>query len=206
MERAGGRYSEERRNEIFEAALAVLAERGYRDASMLEVAHRAHASKETLYSWFGDKGGLFEQLVSWQAERLDEALAISLEPGGGEARTVLRAFAVELLRLLLWERAVVINRVAISEYPADPAFARILTSKGRGTVVPKLVRYLEEQRSRGRLRFHNAEYAAEVFVGLIVGDMQVRRLLGSLPEPEPAQVEARARRAVEDFRKLFATG
>jgi len=206
VRRAGGRFSVERRNEILDVALAVLAERGYRDASMREIADRAHASKETLYSWFGDKSGLFEQLVSWQAERLDEALTKSLEPNGDDAKTVLRTFAVELLRLLLGERAIIINRVAISEFPADPAFARILTSRGRGSVVPKLVRYLEEQRARGRFRFQDAEYAAEVFVGLIVGDQQVRRLLGSLPEPEPAQVEARAKRAVEAFRKLFSTG
>ena len=204
--RVGGRYSVERRNEILEVALEVLAERGYRDASMREIAVRAHASKETLYSWFGDKSGLFEQLVAWQAERLNEALASSLESDGEDARMVLRTFAVELLRLLLGKRAIVINRVAISEFPADPAFARILTSKGRGNVVPKLVLYLEGQRDRGRFRFRDAEYAAEVFVGLVVGDQQVRRLLGALSEPGPAQIEARAERAVEAFRKLFATG
>ena len=92
--RVGGRFSVERRNEILDVALAVLAERGY----------RAHASKETLYSWFGDKSGLFEQMVSWQAERLDETLARSLEPEGDDARAVLRTFAVEMLRLLLGER------------------------------------------------------------------------------------------------------
>ncbi len=204
--RAGGRFSVGRRNEILDAALAVLAERGYRDASMREVARRASASKETLYSWFGDKSGLFEQLVSWQAERLEEALAKSLEPGGDDAEAVLRAFAVELLRLLLGERAIIINRVAISEFPNDPTFARILASRGRGTVVPKLGRYLEEQRALGRFRFQDAGDAAELFVGLVIGDQQVRRLLGSISEPEPKQVEARAERAVKTFLKLFATG
>jgi AcrR family transcriptional regulator len=204
--RAGGRFSVERRNEILDVALAVLEERGYRDASMREIAHRARASKETLYSWFGDKSSLFEQLVSWQAERLDEALARSLQPDGDEAAAVLRAFAVELLRLLLGERAIIINRVAISEFPTNPTFARILASRGRGSVVPKLENYLEEQQTRGRFRFRDAEYAAEVLVGLVVGDQQVRRLLGSLPQPEPTQVEARANRAVDAFLTLFATG
>lgn len=204
--RVGGRFSVERRNEILGVALEVLAERGYRDASMREIARRAHASKETLYSWFGDKSGLFEQLVSWQAERLDEALAKSLEPDGDNGEAVLRAFAVELLRLLLGERAIIINRVAISEFPTDPTFARILASRGRGSVVPRFARYLEEQKARGRLSFRDAGVAAEVFVGLVVGDQQVRRLLGSLPEPEPAQVEARAGRAVEAFLTLFAAG
>jgi AcrR family transcriptional regulator len=203
--RVGGRFSVERRNEILDVALAVLAERGYRDASMREIARRAHASKETLYSWFGDKSGLFEQLVSLQAERLDGALARSLEPEGNDVRAVLRTFAIEMLRLLLGERAVIINRVAISEFPADPAFARILTSRGRGSVVPKLERYLEEHRASGRFDFRDAEYAAEILVGLVIGDQQVRRLLGSLSEPGPIQIEERAELAVKAFLKLFGT-
>src|SRR3712207_7378788 len=37
-------------------------------------SERAQASKETLYAWFRDKRGLFEELVRWQAERVDAAL------------------------------------------------------------------------------------------------------------------------------------
>src|SRR3712207_6934821 len=55
-------------------SLSVLAERGYRGASMREIAERAQASKETLYAWFGNKKGLFEELVRWQAERVDAVI------------------------------------------------------------------------------------------------------------------------------------
>ena len=44
---------------------------------MREIAERAQASKETLYAWYGNKRGLFEELVSWQAERVDAALVPS---------------------------------------------------------------------------------------------------------------------------------
>jgi AcrR family transcriptional regulator len=115
VEKSGKRRSSvERREEILEVALSVLAERGYRGASMLEIARRARASKETLYTWFGSKRGLFEELVSWQAERVDAVIAPQLERDGDEDPSeVLRGFALELQRLLLGERAVVINRAAI---------------------------------------------------------------------------------------------
>ena len=119
---------------------------------------------------------------------------------------MLRAFAVELLRLLLEERVIIIDRGAISEFPADPTFARILALKGRGSVVPKLGRYLEEHRARELFRFQVAGTAAEVLVNLVVGDQQARRLLGTLPQPETSRVEARAKRAVEAFFTLFAAG
>ncbi len=177
----------------------------YWSLGMWEVAARARASKETLYSWFGDKRGLFEELVAWQAEGVDEALGSSLERDTGDTGSVLREFAVELIRLLLGERSVVINRAAISEAPADPTFARLLSAKGSGSIVPKLARYLESPRERGHLEFAGAGAAADTLIDLIIGDQQVRRLLGVLPAPEPAQIEARADQAVRSFLALFAS-
>ena len=204
VEKSGSRRSSvERREEILEVALSVLAERGYRGASMREIAERAQASKETLYAWFGNKRGLFGELVRWQAERVDAVITPNLERDGDDPSEVLRGFTIELQRLLLGERSVVINRAAISEATSDPTFAQILTTQGRGSVVPKLVRYLEGQRERGRLQFEEAEAVIDTLIGLASGDQQVRRLLGVLPMPEPEQIEARAERAVEQFLTLF---
>ena len=58
-------------------------------------------------------------------------------------------------------------------------------------MVLKLGRYLEEQQARGRFRIQDTGDAADVLVGLVVGDQQVRWLFGSLSEPESAKVEAR---------------
>jgi AcrR family transcriptional regulator len=204
VEKSGSRRSSpERREEILKIALSVLAERGFQGASMLEIARRAQASKETLYAWFGDKRGLFEELVRWQAERVDATLVPSLERDADDPVVVLRTFAVELQRLLLGDRAVVINRAAIAEVPSDPTFAQILAAKGRNTVVPRLERYLERQREQGRLDFEDAGTAVDALIDLAIGDQQVRRLLGVLPMPESEQIEARAERTVEQFLTLF---
>ncbi len=204
VEKSGSRRSSvERREEIFEVALSVLGERGYRGASMREIAERAQASKETLYAWYGNKRGLFEELVSWQAERVGSALMPSLERAADDPASVLNTFALELQRLLLGERAVVINRAAISEAASDPTFARLLVDKGRDAIVPKLGHYLQGQRERGRLDFADAGTAAEAFIGLTMGDQQIRRLLGVMEVPDPGQIEARAKRAVGEFLVLF---
>jgi AcrR family transcriptional regulator len=204
VEKSGKRRSSlERREEILGVALSVLAERGYRGASMREIAERAQASKETLYAWFGNKKGLFEELVRWQAARVDAVIAPNLERETDDPSEVLRAFALELQRLLLGERAVVINRAAISEASSDPTFAEVLAAQGRNNVVPKLARYLEVQRERGRLEFEEAGTAIDALIGLAIGDQQVRRLLGVLPMPGPEQIEARAERAVQGFLELF---
>jgi AcrR family transcriptional regulator len=204
VERSGSRRSSvERREEILKVALSVLAERGYRGASMREIAVRSQASKETLYAWFGNKRGLFEELVGWQAERVDAVIAPNLERDGDDPAVVLRGFALELQRLLLGERSVVINRAAISEATSDPTFAQILAARGRGSVVPKLARYLERQRDLGSLEFKDVGTAIDALIGLAIGDQQIRRLLGVLPMPEPEQIEAHAERAMRSFLTLF---
>src|SRR4028118_1053426 len=121
VEKSGSRRSSlERREEILTVALSVLAEGGYRGASMREIAERAQASKETLYAWFGNKKGLFEELVGWQAERVDGVIAPNLERDTDDPSEVLFGFALELQRLLLGERAVVINPAGIPEASLHP--------------------------------------------------------------------------------------
>jgi AcrR family transcriptional regulator len=194
-----------RRQEILEAAFSVLAERGYSGASMIEIARRASASKETLYSWFGDKRGLFEELILSNAEKINETLASRVGELEGEPSKVLRSFGIELLRLLLGERAVIVNRMAISEANENSAFGRILISKGRENTLPRLSDYLEAQKAAGRLFFDNAYRAMDTLLGLLVTDLQIRRLLGVVPMPSDAEMEARAIRAVDQFMILFGS-
>ena len=96
---------EQRREEIMDVAVEVLAERGYRDTSMLEVARRSSASKETLYAWFGDKRGLFEAVIRRNALAVQTVLACHLE-GNAPAERVLMDFGCALLELLLGESAI----------------------------------------------------------------------------------------------------
>ncbi len=63
-----------RQKQIAEAAYDVLAEKGYAGASMLSIAKKAKASNETLYRWYGNKQGLFRDLVAQNAELVAEQL------------------------------------------------------------------------------------------------------------------------------------
>jgi AcrR family transcriptional regulator len=191
-----------RRNEIMDIATEILAERGYRDASMLEVARRASASKETLYAWFGDKRGLFESVIRRNAEAVQAVLARHLE-GDASTEVALVEFGCALLELLLGDDAVAINRAAISEANSDPRLARILASTGREATLPSFIRFLELRRERGALQIEDPSDAAEDYLGLLLSDIQIRRLLGLLAAPKKAQIEARAVRAAKNFLCLY---
>lgn len=194
---------DQRRDEIMTVAVEVLAERGYRDASMLEVARRASASKETLYAWFGDKRGLFEAVIRRNAQAVQAVLARHLA-GDAPSERVLMDFGTALLDLLLGDDAVAINRAAISEARSDPSLAQTLVSAGREATLPTFIRFLELQQARGALRIDSPSEAAVDFLGLLLGDTQIRRLLGFLSAPRKAEIEARAARATRNFLRLYA--
>ncbi|MDE0714415.1 MAG: TetR/AcrR family transcriptional regulator [Gammaproteobacteria bacterium] len=195
---------ERRRSQILDIAGEVLAERGYRDTSMLEVARRASASKETLYAWFGDKEGLFKAIIRRNAESVRVVLDGHLE-GDAPVNQVLTEFGLALAGLLLGESAAAVNRAAISEAYSSPSLARNLNELGREATLPSFIRYLENCNTQGTLRIGNPREAAETFIGLLLGDAQVRRLLGVMDTPDMAEIEARAGRASRRFIRLFGT-
>jgi AcrR family transcriptional regulator len=59
----------QRQQRVVTAALNELIERGYERVTMLAIASRAGASKETLYNWFGSKESLFAALIKANADQ-----------------------------------------------------------------------------------------------------------------------------------------
>ena len=191
-----------RRAHILDIAAKVLAERGYRDTTMLEVARRANASKETLYAWFGDKLGLFEAVVRRNAGRIRVALNGHLDEETS-VEAALTDFGRGLAAHLLCDNAVAINRAAISEARSGPSLAGSLSKSGREPIQRAFVRYLEQCHERGLLRVEDPDEAVDTFVGLLLGDAQTQRLLGVMEAPGEADIEGRATRAAEKFVRLY---
>ena len=131
-EGTSGRLGEraERRQAILEAAFAELHDNGYEKVTMLGVAKRAGASKETLYSWFGNREGLFAALITENADASAERVRAALA-GDGEPRQTLIGYAIGLLTLLTDDRSIALNRAAM----ISPELAEILLAQSRQLAV-----------------------------------------------------------------------
>ncbi len=191
-----------REAEILEAAFAELLEKGYRGTTMLAVARRAAASKETLYAWYGDKCGLFRALVTANAAAIEGFLAQSLTREG-DSEAALRRMGALLLALLLGERAVAINRAAAADVAEGGALGQALAEGGRERILPLIRALLRRARKEGLLAFEADLEVAEVYLGLLLGDLQVRRIIGVAKEPGTREMEQRAARAVLQLRRLY---
>lgn len=186
-----------RRRAVLEATASLLVEGGHRAATTAAVSARAGVSKESLYSWFGDKAGLLAALVEANAESMNARFEAGLVAGADPDR-VLEQFGADLLTLLTGPGSVAVNRAALAELPDRPEAATVLLRYGRFASGALVERYLADCDVRGLLPVPDPPAAFELLYGLLVQDLQIRVLLGD-GRPDPEEIAARAKVAVRRF-------
>jgi len=201
------RQTPERRQQVLDAANRLIAEQGLARFSMLALVQALGMSKETLYAWFGSKEGLLRELIHDNAGRAMEVLQAALEhPAGSEdeLRRMLEAFCAQLLRLLMSERSVALNRGAL-HLGERAGFGRTLRSQGRDRALARLQAVLAQAQKTGLLRKdEKADGMAEVLAALALRDWQIERLLGRMGEPGAPRIRKRATEAARLFLRLYA--
>ena len=168
---------------------------------MQGIAKQARASNETLYSWYGDKQGLFRALVTRNAEEVKSHLEAELETDH-EALSILGTLGPKLLNLLTGDRAVALNRAAAADSTGE--LGTTLSKAGREAIFPLLEQVLLRARQEGKLRFNASEEAVGLYLDLLIGDQQIRRVVGRLPAPTEDFCEARSQRAVSLLCQLLS--
>lgn len=189
-----------RQQQIETAAYKVLESKGYGGTSMLGIAKQAHASNETLYNWYGDKQGLFQALVTRNADEVKQHLQDELETDN-DALSILGTLGPKLLDLLTGDRAVALNRAAAADSSGELGAA--ISQSGREAVFPLLKKVLERARDDGQLTFDQPADAVGLYLDLLIGDQQIRRVIGRLERPSEAFRLERSDRAVRHLRQLL---
>ncbi len=186
-----------RQQQIETAAYEVLEAKGYGGTSMLGIAKQARASNETLYNWYGDKQGLFQALVTRNASEVKDYLEAELQ-SDHDALSILGTLGPKLLDLLTGDRAVALNRAAAADSSGE--LGATLSKAGREAVLPLLEQVLLRARDEGQLAFHEISEAVGLYLDLLIGDLQIRRVIGRQPRPTRAAREMRSERAVRHLR------
>lgn len=189
-----------RQQQIEDAAYEVLESKGYGGTSMLGIARKARASNETLYNWYGDKQGLFQALVTRNAAEVKDHLEEALQTDR-DALAILRTLGPKLLALLTGDRAVALNRAAAAD--ASGELGATISKSGRESVFPLLEKVVLRARDEGGLNFENSAEAVGLYLDLLIGDLQIRRVIGRQPQPSEDVRLARAERAVRHLAHLL---
>lgn len=193
----------ERQKDVLDAALRLLVEEGD-NLTMAAVARRASCSKESLYKWFGDRDGLLNATVRWQASKVRVA---PLDQGKVDLISLsesLEGFARDWLKVISSDTSIALNRVAISHAGSGrDNLGAIVLENGRFALAKRLKPVLDAGKRSGVLVFEDAETAFRTFFGLVARDVQIRLLLGNWPGMTEAAIAEDAARATRQFLALY---
>ncbi|MDU9005320.1 TetR/AcrR family transcriptional regulator [Sedimentitalea todarodis] len=150
---------------------------------MLGIAKKARASNETPYNWYGDKHGLFQALVTRNAEEVKGHLEAELQTDN-DAPSIPGTLGPKLLELLAGDRAIALNRAAAAD--SSGQLGETLSWAGREAVFPLLEQVLLRARNEGYHNFERSGAAVGLYLDFLIGDQQIRRVIGRLPRPTMA--------------------
>jgi AcrR family transcriptional regulator len=137
-------YKELVRTRILESAHRVFSEKGYREATMDEIAEGVDLSKPALYRYYQSKEELFREIFRLFNQATSKALRESFKGGRLDGETF---FA--LIDKWGWTPNLFLS--AASEAPRNPKLKKIL-AEGYKTGVDLVGSFIEELKNRGILK------------------------------------------------------
>ena len=168
----------DRRREILEAALRVFSERGFRGATIKEIAREAGIRSSALIYWyFEDKEDLFGEVLASHVPvvRAVTELGPLMEVEPEEVLTRLgRAY------LAFDEKNTRALRLMIGEAVLRPEVAERFVAGGPERVLGFLRAYLGRQVELGRLRPHDVRSSARAYIGMLIPQVAGKVLFPTL--------------------------
>ncbi|TIQ34909.1 MAG: TetR/AcrR family transcriptional regulator, partial [Mesorhizobium sp.] len=80
-----------------------------------------------------------------------------------------------------------------------------IAAGGRDSVFPLIEKLIQRGLETSALAAPSARIAADWFLNLLIGDLQIRRVIHTLPVPSDKDVDSRVVAAISAFRKLCST-
>ncbi len=188
-----------RRKLLIEAAEKVFVEMGYGTASVDDIAKRAGMSKKTLYQLFDTKESLFAAVIAERRAALKAIIEAECCGGAQTPQDVLRKFLGQVARFVLARRQSALYRLVIAESQRAPELARAFYREGPSKARLALTQWLALQHEQKTLVVPDPECAASMLCSMVIGEPQLRLLIGDMYEPDEAVIDERTRQAVDIF-------
>lgn len=170
----------DKREQILQGAMQIFLSQGYASTSMDRIATTAGVSKQTIYSHFQDKEGLFTALIERVTiQRVQEELGT--EVWSGEPAVLLRQLAQAFLHRTADSDYLNLLRVVIAESVRFPELAQLYSR----TVICKARSSLSSYfQAHPELNIADPEATAHIFLGSLVSFLLAQEILyGKLVMP-----------------------
>ena len=186
---------------ILDAALKEFSAQGFDGVSMSAIAKRAGVSKPTLYQYFGDKDGLFAQVLNEGCEHIITPLSAP----DGSLVDRLWDFSWTYAHFVLRPDMLSLARLVLGEASRRPDVAGVYHASGPGKAFKGIVEFIRECVEADQLEVDDLEYAAQDLWSLILSGPRDYHLHFVESRPEPAQLLSAIGHGLHVFLKVYST-
>jgi AcrR family transcriptional regulator len=193
--------TQDRRDAIIQAAMAVFSEVGFERASMAEIALRVGGSKATLYGYFACKEELYVAAMREAIAAQAGEISRRLDPAR-EVRAVLEDFGLAYLTAVMSPDVLASKRTMMGQGGASSLAAQLYEHIERCAWAP-VAAYLETLMDRGDLRRADPCLATLQYQGLLDAGLIEPSLHGVPPRLTLAEAVPLA---VDAFLRIYGEG
>jgi TetR/AcrR family transcriptional repressor of mexJK operon len=187
---------------ILAAAKRTFLASGFGAVSMDTIAREAGVSKATVYAHFAGKEELFGAVIGRECG-LYFARFSAGELNPNNVRASLTVLGRRFLELLLSPDAIALHRIILGEVTRFPGLGEVFWRAGPERERAQIEAFLQTAASCGTLSVPDTRLAAEQFVSLVRGDIQLRHLLRLEVRAREREIEIAVGGAVDTFIRAF---
>ena len=190
--------SEQKRNDIRNAASEIFITQGFEAASMDKIAALAGVSKRTVYSHFGSKEELFAHIITNFCDLKREELDVKPDHNL-PLKDCLIKLGTKFLHMLHYHGSVSLFRILISQAETDPSHGIEFMNTGPKISRELLATCLEEKKAAGEIAVDDPLEAAQSFYSMLFGARYLTCLVTGAPPPSPEEIDDIVESTVERF-------
>jgi TetR/AcrR family transcriptional repressor of mexJK operon len=187
---------------ILAAAKQCFLARGFEAVSMDAIARVAGVSKATVYAHFTGKEELFGAVVGRECERRFAGFS-ARELDARDVAASLFVLGRRFLALILSPDAIALHRIILGEVTRFPRLGEVFWQAGPKRNLAQIEAFMRRAAAAGSLDIADTARAAEQFVGLVRGEIQLQQLLRLQPAADPAALDTAVAAAVATFLRAF---
>jgi TetR/AcrR family transcriptional regulator, mexJK operon transcriptional repressor len=187
---------------ILAAAKRTFLSSGFGAVSMDTIAREAGVSKATVYAHFAGKEDLFGAVIGRECEHyLASFSAGALDPR--DVRGSLTVLGSRFLELVLSPDGIALHRIILGEVTRFPMLGEVFWRAGPEPQRVQIEAFLRSAAASGTLSFRDPRLAAEQFISLVRGEIQLRRLLRLEADARQPSIREIVESAVDTFIRAF---
>lgn len=193
--------SDAKRREIIRVAAESFQELGFERTSMLTIAERMRGSKQTLYNHFGSKEDLLRAVLDFDVgDAADQALE-NIQHEKGLRGQLARLGEIYLERQLA--PLAISNLRIVATQPAETGIGEDFYQNILCPAWKRVAEVFKALMAEGKLRRADPWVAVMHFKGLVTQDLLERHLLNAAANPDPKDIKAAAKQAVDAFLRIY---